>query len=181
MSQNDYPIGEHDAERIAVLHEMKILDSIEEGSFDEFTAMCAEIFDVKTVVVSLVDTDRQWFKSHHGLDAHQTERKVAFCNYTVLGDEIFEVTDPLHDPRFKDNPLVTGDLGLRYYCGAPIIIKEMSIGALCLIDYNERQPLDEKQRRILTRLAAVCSRDIQNRYLLKKTTGMMSSMLKSMD
>jgi len=181
MSQNDYPIGERDAERIAVLHEMKILDSIEEGSFDEFTSMCAEIFDVKTVVISLVDTDRQWFKSHHGLDAHQTERKLAFCNYTVLGHEIFEVTDPINDPRFKDNALVTGNLGLRYYCGAPIVIKGMAIGALCLIDYKKRAPLDEKQRRILTGLAAVCTRDIQNRHLLKKTTSMMSSILKGMD
>ncbi|HSG60649.1 MAG TPA: GAF domain-containing protein [Pseudomonadales bacterium] len=179
MSERDFPVGIHEEKRLSVLKEMGILDSFEEKSFDEITEITALIFNVPTVTISLVDENRQWFKSHYGLDACQTERKIAFCNYTVLSDVILEVTDPQNDDRFTNNPLVTGELHLRYYCGAPIIVKGQTIGAFCLIDYTPRDPLNDNQRRILTGLANTVARAISHRHLLMKSTAVMADMLRN--
>jgi GAF domain-containing protein len=179
MSERDFPVGDNEEKRLSVLKEMGILDSIEEKSFEEITEITALIFGVPTVTISLVDENRQWFKSHYGLDACQTDRKIAFCNYTVMSDEILEITDPLNDERFVNNPLVTGELHLRYYCGAPIIVKGVTIGAFCLIDYQPRQPLNDDQRRILTGLANIVSRTITNRHLLMKSTAIMADMMRN--
>ena len=178
MSDRDFPVGENETARVSVLKEMGILDSIEEKSFDDMTEMAALIFNVPTVTISLVDETRQWFKSHYGLDACQTERKIAFCNYTVMSDQILEVTDPLHDERFANNPLVTGDLHLRYYCGAPIIVKGQTIGAFCLIDYKPREALCSDQRKILRTLADMVAKNINSRHLLLKSAGMLSDIMK---
>ncbi len=178
MSDKDFPVGKQEKARLNVLKEMAILDSIEEKSFDDMTEMTALIFNVPTVTISLVDETRQWFKSHFGLDACQTERKIAFCNYTVMSDEILEVTDPLNDERFINNPLVTGDLHLRYYCGAPIIIKGQTIGAFCLIDYQSRAALSAGQRKILVTLADIVAKIINSRHLLLKSAGMFSDIMK---
>lgn len=176
----NYPIGEREQFRLKVLKEMAILDTIEEASFDEITAMTSLIFSTPTVTVSLLDEHRQWFKSHHGLDVCETERDIAFCNYTVMSDQIFEVVDPQNDTRFKDNPLVTGDFNLRYYCGAPIIVKGETIGAFCLLDYFERSPLTKDQRTILQGLANIVTEAIANRHLLKKSAAMLAEVMNNL-
>lgn len=176
-----FPISEHESSRLSVLKEMSILDTIEESKFDDITALTAMIFEVPTVTISLVDETRQWFKSHHGLSVCETERGVAFCNYTVLSDEILEVTNPMADDRFRDNPLVTGDFHLRYYCGAPIIIKGQTIGALCLLDYSDRQALSDTKRDILKGLAKITADAILNRHLLQKSTVLLTGLLTSDD
>ncbi|BDW85440.1 GAF domain-containing protein [Roseicyclus marinus] len=172
-----FPLSPDEASRISVLKEMSILDTIEERKFDDITALTSMIFDVPSVTISLVDETRQWFKSHHGLNVCETDRGIAFCNYTVMSDQILEITDPLSDARFRDNPLVTGDFHLRYYCGAPIIIKGQTIGALCLLDYSERSALSETQRKILTGLAKIAADAILNRHLLQKSTMLLTGLL----
>lgn len=170
-----FPISPEETTRLSILKEMTILDTIEEKKFDDITAMTSHIFDVPKVTVSLIDETRQWWKSHHGLDICQTDRELAFCNYTILSDEILEVTDPLNDKRFQENPLVTGEFHLRYYCGAPIVIKGQSIGALCLLDHDIRSPLSVSQRTILSSLAKITADTIFNRYLLQKSIALLAS------
>lgn len=172
-----FPISPKEDARLSVLKEMSILDTLEEKKFDDITNITSLIFNAPTVTISLVDEKRQWFKSHHGLDICETDRKIAFCNYTILSDEILEVHDPLNDERFKENPLVTGQFHLRYYCGAPIIIKQHTIGALCLLDYNMRKPLSTDQRTILLGLAKITADTILNRHLLQKSTILLTNSL----
>lgn len=174
-----FPVSPNEDARLSVLKEMSILDTVEEQKFDDLTGLTSKIFDVPTVTISLVDETRQWFKSHHGLAVCETERGIAFCNYTVLSDEILEVTDPFADERFRDNPLVTGEFHLRYYCGAPIIIKGQTIGALCLLDYAPRPALSQDQRDILTALAKITADTILNRHLLQKSTVLLTGLLNS--
>jgi len=178
VSNQDFPVGPNEGKRIDVLKEMRILDSFEEASFNEITEMTSYIFGVPTVTISLVDETRQWFKSHYGLDACETDRDIAFCNFTVMSDNILEVTDPLSDERFNDNPLVVGELHLRYYCGAPIIIKGQTIGAFCLIDYENRLPLTEQQRTIFQGLANIVARTINQRHLIMKSAAMLSDVMR---
>lgn len=177
MSDVPFPIGENEAARLRVLTEMSIVDTIEEKSFDEMTEIISLIFKVPTVTISLLDETRQWFKSHHGLGVCETDRELAFCNYTILSDQLFEICDPLGDERFAQNPLVTGDFNLRYYCGAPIIIKGHTIGALCLIDYVQRAPLSAEGRKILSVMAKIVSDRIVSRHLLRKSTQLLAGML----
>ena len=174
-----FPIGDNEEARLSVLKEMSILDTLEEKKFDDITALASKIFGVPTVAISLLDETRQWFKSHHGLDVCQTDRGVAFCNYTVTSDKILEITDPEADERFKSNPLVTGDFKLRYYCGAPIVIKNQSIGALCLLDYVKRNPLPDDKKEILLGLARITADMILHRHLLQKTTVLLVGSLNS--
>ena len=177
MSQRQFPIASNDAERVQTLHDLKILDTSSEDAFDRITESMTLIFDIPTALVSLVDANRQWFKSKQCLGAQQTDRDVAFCNYTIVQDQIFEVISPETDERFRDNPLVTGELGLRYYAGAPIIVRGHSIGALCMLDYKQRDPLTEAERRILMNLANLASRMINDRRLLRESTVLISELM----
>jgi GAF domain-containing protein len=177
VSNPKYPVAVNDEERIQTLHDLKILDTSAEEDFDRITQCMSLIFDIPTALVSLVDTDRQWFKSRQCLSAQETERDVAFCNYTIVQDDIFEITNAQGDERFKDNPLVSGELGLRYYAGAPIIVRGHAIGSLCMLDYKVRAPLTQDQRIILTNLANIVARLINDRRLLRESTALISEMM----
>eukprot|EP01041_Mallomonas_annulata_P003212 gene3212-6343_t len=124
--------------KLLVLRQTKALDSdTSEACFDRYTSLAARIFNVPTVLISLVDIDRQWFKSRVCLGAPQTHRNDAFCAYVVLPEspDVFVVLNAEQDERFRQNPLVTGPLHIRFYAGAALIVDNIKIGTLCLIDY----------------------------------------------
>jgi len=124
--------------RLAELHALGLLDSVPEERFDRVTRLAQRLFGVPIALVSLVDEDRQWFKSHQGLAVAETPREFAFCAHAILEDGVMQVPDATADPRFMDNPLVLGSPKIRFYAGAPIIGPDgAKLGTLCLID---RQP-----------------------------------------
>jgi diguanylate cyclase (GGDEF)-like protein len=137
------------------LHSLRILDTAPEERFDRITRMAQRYFGVVTCLISLVDTNRQWFKSKQGLDACETSRDVSFCGHAILGDEIFVVEDAIKDTRFADNPLVTGSPAIRFYAGCPIHGPGgHRIGTLCLIDPSPRS-LDPEDADTLRDFAAM--------------------------
>lgn len=138
--------------RLQALRKMDILDSPPEAMFDDLTALAAQIVGVPVALVTLIDTERQWFKSHHGLALTQIPRKWAFCAHTILSDTVFEVSDAAQDPRFASNPLVVGEPNIRFYAGTPLRTQDgHNLGTLCVIDRVPRR-LDAGQRDALVRL-----------------------------
>jgi diguanylate cyclase (GGDEF)-like protein len=137
---------ENESARITSLRSLNILDTKPEERFDRLTRLAKRLFGVPIVLVTLIDVDRQWFKSSQGLEATETPRKISFCGHAILADEILIVPDTLLDDRFCDNPLVTGDPGIRFYAGVPLVIPNGSkLGTLCLIDRDPRVLSDEDQ------------------------------------
>jgi phosphoribosyl 1,2-cyclic phosphodiesterase/DNA-binding response OmpR family regulator len=133
------PRPEAEARRLRALHELRILDTPPEERFDRITRIAAALFEVPIALVSLVDRERQWFKSRYGLDVSETPREMALCAYAVLGEDPMVVSDALRDDRFADNPLVTGPPTLRFYAGVPLRVSEGDrVGTLCLIDHRPR-------------------------------------------
>ncbi|MDO8343552.1 MAG: PAS domain-containing protein [Cellvibrio sp.] len=135
------PLPTYEDERLAHLHQLKILDTARERSFDAIAQLAMNLCQVPIAVVSLVDTDRQWFKSCLGLDATETPRDVAFCAHAILRpDDVLVVEDATIDPRFSDNALVLGEPYIRFYAGAPLVTESgHALGTLCVIDYVPRQ------------------------------------------
>lgn len=153
------PPGPHprEAERLAALRALDVLDTPPDPQLDALTRSACRLFKVPTALISLVDADRQWFKSCQGLAASETPREVSFCGHAILGDRPFVVEDALEDPRFADNPLVAGELGLRFYAGAPLRDAQgLPYGTLCLIDYRARSFTPEEGE-ALSDLAAVAT------------------------
>ncbi len=129
-----------DTQRLAALKDYRVLDSPEEASFDNLTAIAARRFDTSISLVSLVDERRQWFKSRVGLAPRETSREVSFCDHAVRSGQRVFVPDARLDERFKDNPLVTGDPHIRFYCGIPLRTPEgHCLGTFCVIDSEPRQ------------------------------------------
>ena len=147
------PKPQNEAARQQALDELQILDTLEEQVYDDLTLIATEICQTPIALVSLIDRDRQWFKSHQGLDAHETPRELAFCAHAILDDHVFVVEDTLKDERFHDNPLVTGGPNIKFYAGAPLILRNnIRVGTLCVIDDHAR-PFSDKQRQALEALA----------------------------
>ena len=173
-----YPRPEDDARRLTFLSDLAILDTAPDENLDRIVGLCRSIFDMPVAVVSLVDEERQWFKSIQGLDVCETDRDVAFCNYTIMSDDIFEVTDASTHPDFSDNELVTGEPHIRYYAGAPFSFDGFRLGAVCLIDSRTRSPLTERERSILKGLSAVVEREIRTQRLLRESLEALISYIK---
>ena len=136
---------DNEAARLAALYELLILDTPPEERFDKIARFAADEFDMPIVLVTLVDAERQWFKARVGTQVCETGRDVSFCAHAILHDEIMVVEDALQDPRFADNPLVTGAPHIRFYAGAPLALPSgLRLGTLCLIDRRPRtlDPLD---------------------------------------
>ena len=162
------PAPPRELSRLAALLRYEILDTPEEAAFDDFTELAARLCGTPIALISLVDERRQWFKSRVGLAVGETPRQISFCTYSILGEAIFEVPDALQDPRFRDNPLVTGDPHIRFYAGMPLTSPDgYNLGTLCVIDRQPRQ-LSAEQRDILQRLARQVMRLFEQRLLARR-------------
>lgn len=129
----------NEAQRLRSLHSLKILDTPPEERFDRFTRLALALFKVPIAFISMIDSERQWFKSCYGMSSDETSRDVSFCGHTILGSDAFVVHDTLEDERFRDNPLVLEDPALRFYAGYPLKSAEgYNIGTLCIADTSRR-------------------------------------------
>lgn len=158
MKTPEIPADE--AKRIHALRAYNLLDTPPEERFDRLTRLARRLFDVPIALVSLVDVNRQWFKSCQGLAVTETSRDVSFCAHAILDNDIMLVPNTLSDERFYDNPLVTGDPGIRFYAGCPLIVPNgSSLGTLCLIDVKPRNMGDD-ERQLLRDLAKMAEQEI---------------------
>jgi diguanylate cyclase (GGDEF)-like protein len=149
-------LPDDEAARVAALRALNILDSAPEERFDRLTRLAKRLFGVPIALVSLVDAERQWFKSCVGLEASETTREISFCGHAILSDDVFLIPDASRDGRFHDNPLVVGEPHIRFYAGCPLKIPNGSrLGTLCIIDRDPREfgPDDVVLLRDLARMA----------------------------
>jgi len=154
-------LPDDEAERLRALRALGVLDSAAEERFDRLTRLARALFDVPIALISLVDAERQWFKSRLGLEATETERAVSFCGHAILESGIFEIPDTLQDPRFAQNPMVTGEPHIRYYAGAPLVVDGgHTVGMLCIKDRHPRL-LSPAQRAALRDLADCAQAELQ--------------------
>lgn len=157
------PPTDDEAERLALLQQLGLLDSPPEATFDTVTRLAARLLNVPIALVSLVDADRQWFKARVGLDATETPRDVAFCSHAIHQREPLVVADALLDARFADNPLVTGEPKVRAYAGVPLrSTAGQALGTLCAIDHQPRHFSDDDLR-LLQDLAHLVQREIHHK------------------
>ncbi|HEX7646467.1 MAG TPA: GAF domain-containing protein [Noviherbaspirillum sp.] len=146
------PIPPEDEERLAALHALLILDTPPEERFDRIVEFAMAEFDVPIALLTLVDRDRQWFKSRFGLTVCETARDISFCGHAIVQPDILVVEDARADQRFVDNPLVTGDPFIRFYAGAPLKMPDGHVlGTLCVID-RRRRSFDKLELSILSTL-----------------------------
>ncbi|SFG71707.1 diguanylate cyclase [Pseudomonas sp. NFACC45] len=151
---------DNEAVRLKNLHSLKLLDTAPEERFDRLTRLARRLFDVPIALVSLVDANRQWFKSNAGLDASESGRDVSFCGHAILQDQIMEVCDAEQDERFRDNPFVTDKPGIRFYAGHPLALDDGSkLGTLCLLDTRPRK-LNDEERELLRDLASMAEQEM---------------------
>lgn len=154
-----------EAGRIAALARYRILDTPSEESFEKITTLVRDILETSICAISLVDRDRQWFKSIQGLDAIETPREMSFCHHTILKREPMVIPDAAIDPRFAGNPLVTGAPGIRSYAGVPLCTPDgYNLGSLCAIDVRPRE-FSEAQITILERFAGLVVNEMELRTI----------------
>jgi diguanylate cyclase (GGDEF)-like protein len=160
-------LPDDEIERLKSLHSLRLLDTPSEERFDRVTRMAKRLFGVEICLVSLVDEKRQWFKSKQGTTHCETAREISFCGHAILNEHVFVVGDARRDPRFSDNPLVTGAPKIRFYAGCPIRGPGgHRVGTLCLIDTRPRS-LNLEERDSLRDLAAMVEDELS---LLARTT-----------
>lgn len=160
-----FPIALNEGQRLVALERSGLLDTPPEEAFDRLTWLAARNLNAPIALLTLLTPTRQWFKSRFGLDVPETPRSWAFCNHTIVQKGVFSVEDLARDPRFADNPAVSGDLGFRFYAGAPVVDNEgYVVGSLCIIDRRMRR-LDDQETRTLLALAALASNEVRLRAL----------------
>ena len=147
------PRPANEAERVATLRGYEILDTEPEVAFDDLTFLASYICQTPIALISLVDSDRQWFKSKIGVSETQTARDIAFCSWAILENDIFVVPDASQDERFSENPFVVSDPKIRFYAGAPLMTNGHAIGTLCVLDRVPRQ-LSPEQLQALRALSS---------------------------
>lgn len=157
--------GWAETDRLAALDSYQILDTVAEADFDDLAKLAAQICGMPMALISLIDARRQWFKAAIGLDAAETPREIAFCAHAIQQPGLFTVEDATRDPRFAENPLVTGDPNLRFYTGAPLVSPEgFPLGALCVLDTKPGQLTDEQRYAL-----AILARQVVVQLELRRT------------
>ena len=147
------PIPKDEIKRLNVLWQYDVLDTVPEDVFDDLANLAAHICEAPVALISLVDEKRQWFKSRVGISVKETSRDVSFCAHAILQDGLLTVSDASKDPRFSDNPLVTGTQHIRFYAGMPLRSPDgYALGTLCVID-NIARKLRPEQKQALRLLA----------------------------
>jgi GAF domain-containing protein len=142
-----YPVPKNEPKRLKVLWDYEVLDSVSEEIFDELTELAALICEAPISLISLVDEDRQWFKSKFGTSVSETSRDVSFCAHALTGQGLLVVPDATRDPRFSSNPLVTSDPKIRFYAGAPLVTPDgYVLGTLCVLDTKPRDLRPDQQK-----------------------------------
>jgi sigma-B regulation protein RsbU (phosphoserine phosphatase) len=166
----DTLIPPDDLARLEVVRRYDILDTPPDGAFDRITALAARMFGVPIAIVSVVDTDRIWFKSHHGLpDVSEIDREPGLCASAILQDDPWIVSDATSDPRTLANPLVAGSFGLRFYAGVPLTTHDgYNLGTLCVLDFEPRE-VTEVETATLQDLAAVVMSELELRLVGRRT------------
>ncbi|OQP47828.1 GAF domain-containing protein [Niastella populi] len=159
----------NEEKRIEELKRYNILDTPPDGSFDRITRLAAILFDVPIAIISLVDTDRIWFKSAYGLSVNQINRDPGLCASAILSDDVYVIDNAATDPRTLANPLVAGEFGLRFYAAAPLQTeRQCNLGTLCIIDKTPRI-LTEKEQKILKELSEIVMDEMELRLALRNT------------
>ncbi len=154
------PLPANEEQRLRTLHSLALLDTPAEERFDRITRLAARLFNIPIALITLVDAERQWFKSRFGESMTQTPREQSFCAHAILDSETFVVNDALNDERFADNPLVSGQSRIRFYAGQPMVAPDGSrVGTLCLIDHRPRE-FSEAELQALRDLAALAEREL---------------------
>lgn len=151
--------------RLKALHALEILDTPPEPTFDRITRLAQNIFGVPMAAISLIDEERQWFKSRRGLSLSETPRSDSFCTHAILAEDVLVVPNAFADVRFRESPLVCGEPHIRFYAGAPLRVEgEYSLGALCIMDTVLRPDLDARERAILADLAGAVVEQCETRH-----------------
>ena len=158
-----FPFPDNESQRLLAVERSGLVDTPPEDAFDRLTWLAARSLDAPIALLTLLTPTRQWFKSRYGLEMADTPRGWAFCNYTIMQKGVMVAGDRATDPRFADNPAVSGDLGFRFYAGSPVRDPDgFTLGSLCVIDTRPRT-LDDTQKQILANLAALASDEIKLR------------------
>ena len=161
----------NEAARVSALQKYAILDSEPEQAFDDLTLLASYVCKTSMALISLIDEDRQWFKSRVGISATETSRDIAFCSTAIQQPDVFVVPDALQDERFRTNPLVVSEPNIRFYAGVPLINEDgYALGTLCVIDRTPRNlaPEQETALKALGRLALMQMEFRRNLILLKE-------------
>lgn len=174
-------IPENEAQRMAAVRRYDILDTPPDGVFDRVTAMAARRFDVPIAIISIVDHDRIWFKSHHGLPVEQIDREPGLCASAILSPDPHILTDARIDPRSLANPLVAGDFGLRFYAGVPLTTADgHNLGTLCVIDKAQRVT-DQNEIEDLKDLASIVVDQLELRLSARRAVAKAEIMAREID
>jgi two-component sensor histidine kinase len=179
VAQDIFPHDE--AERMAAVRRYEILDTPPDGSFDRVTALAARRFGAPISIISIVDHDRIWFKSHYGVDVQQISREPGLCASAILSDEAHVLVDASTDVRSLTNPLVAGDFGLRFYAGVPLKTSDgFNLGTLCVIDKAPR-PVDQAQIDDLKDLASLVVDQLELRLAARQAVEKAELMAREID
>jgi len=168
-------IPENEKKRLEMLYSLDILDTAQEERFDRLTRIAKHMFDVPIAIVSLVDENRQWFKSCIGLPIKNVSREVTFCGHVILDKQVLIIPDTRLDERFADNPLVIEEPHVRFYAGCPLTVNGYRLGTLCIVDQKPRH-FSPKEVAILQDLAAIVETELTATQMAKhdELTGLLN-------